>query len=250
MMSAESVRDEATYPPLDVLKPVADDLWIVDSGPLRIFGIGLPLRMTVIRLPGGDLLLHSPTQFTEGLKRELGAVGRIRHLIAPDVAHWTFLKAWQRACPDAITWAAPGLRERGQVRRSGVRLDRDLTDEAPPEWAGEIEQAVVRGLGFTEVDFLHKATRTLVMTDLIINLELQKLPVLARPALRLARMVAPDGEAAPYLRLIVGLKRNEASLAMSRLLSRHPERVIFAHGSWFERDGEAAARRSLRWLLP
>lgn len=249
-MSADPSRDTATYPPLDVLKPVADGIWIVDSGPLHILGIDLPLRMTVIRLASGDLLLHSPTRCTEALRRELDAVGRIRHLIAPDVAHWTFLKAWQQACPDAVTWAAPGLRERSQVRKSGVKLDHDLTDQAPPEWEGEIEQAVVRGVGFAEVDFLHKATRTLVLTDLIVNLEPQKLRPLARPALRLTRMVAPHGEAAPYLRLVVSLKRDEAALAISRLLSRHPERVIFAHGTWFDHDGEAAARRSLRWLLP
>ena len=250
MMSAEPHRDDGTYPPLDVLKPVADGAWIVDSGPLRVLGIPLPLRMTVIRLGSGELMLHSPTRLTESLKREIDAVGRVKHLIAPDVAHWMYLQAWQRACPDATTWAAPGLRERAQVRRSGVRLDHDLTDAAPPEWAGEVEQALVRGLGFAEVDFLHRPTRTLVVTDLIVNLEAQKLPALARPAIRLARMVAPDGEAAPYVRLIVRLRRNEAALAVSRLLSRNPRRVIFAHGRWFDRDGEAAARRSLRWLLP
>jgi len=39
--------DDITYPPLDVPKPVADGIWIVDSGPLRVFGVlGLPIRMT------------------------------------------------------------------------------------------------------------------------------------------------------------------------------------------------------------
>ena len=28
--------DDITYPPLDVPKPVADGIWIVDSGPLRV----------------------------------------------------------------------------------------------------------------------------------------------------------------------------------------------------------------------
>jgi hypothetical protein len=249
-MSAEPSRDKAIYPPLDVLKPVADGIWIVDSGPLHILGIGLPLRMTVIRLSGGDLLLHSPTRCTEALRREIEAVGRIRHLIAPDIAHWMFVKPWQDALPDAVTWAAPGLRERRQVRKAGIRIDHDLTDTAPAAWTGEIEQAVVRGVGFAEVDFLHKPTRTLVLTDLIENLDPDALPVLVRPLLRMMGMLAPGGRAAPIVRFAVGLKRNEAALAVSRLLSRHPERVIFAHGTWFDRDGEAKARRALRWLLP
>ena len=251
MTDSASAQDRAAYPPLDTLKPVADGIWIVDSAPIRIPGLALPIRMTVIRLAGGDLLLHSPTRFSGDLKRELDQLGRVRHLVAPDIAHWTFLKAWQRECPDATTWAAPGLRERRQVRRSGVRLDRDLDDTPPPEWADEIEQAVVRGgAGFAEVDLFHRPTRTLVLTDLAMNLEPHKVPAPARPALRLAGMLAPDGMPPPYLRLVVKGRRNEAALALSRLLARHPERVIFTHGRWFDRDGEAALRRSLRWLLP
>ena len=42
--------NDVTYPPLDVLKPVAKDLWIVDSGPQEAMGLTLPVRMTVIRL--------------------------------------------------------------------------------------------------------------------------------------------------------------------------------------------------------
>jgi hypothetical protein len=28
-----------------------------------------------------------------------------------------------------------------------------------------------------------------------------------------------------------------------------PERVIFSHGRWFERDGTAALKRALSWLV-
>ena len=52
--------EKVTYPPLDVLKRVADNIWIVDSGPLRALGMPLPIRMTVIKLRDGGLLLHSP----------------------------------------------------------------------------------------------------------------------------------------------------------------------------------------------
>jgi glyoxylase-like metal-dependent hydrolase (beta-lactamase superfamily II) len=51
------------------------------------------------------------------------------------------------------------------------------------------------------------------------------------------------------LRGIVKLDRTEAARSASRLLKLQPDRVIFAHGRWFERDGTAALRRSLRWLL-
>jgi hypothetical protein len=40
---------DPTYPPLDTLKPVAPDVWIVD-GPLIRFGVQFPTRMTIIRI--------------------------------------------------------------------------------------------------------------------------------------------------------------------------------------------------------
>ena len=59
---ANPSSEMVTYPPLDVMKPVADGVWIVDSGPLRVLGMPLPVRMTVVRLASGDLWLHSPTR--------------------------------------------------------------------------------------------------------------------------------------------------------------------------------------------
>ena len=241
--------EQVGYPPVDTPKPVAGDVFVVDSlmpGPL---GSALPVRMTVIRLPGGDLVLHSPTRFSYPLKLQLEALGRIRHLVAPNVAHWMFLLDWQRACPDAVTWAAPGLRERGPVRRSGVRLDNDLGDVPPPEWDGITLVTVPGGLGFLEVALFHGPSRTLVLTDLVLNLEAQKLPAAIRPLARLLGVVAPDGMPAAYLRAVIKLRRASAARAAQRLLDLRPERVVFAHGAWFEQDATAALRRSLRWLL-
>ncbi|WP_043357475.1 DUF4336 domain-containing protein [Methylobacterium sp. B1] len=240
---------EATYPPLDVLKPVADGVWIVDSGPLRVLGIPLPVRMTVVRLGDGGLWLHSPTRFDPHLYREIAALGPIRHLVAPNIAHWTFLKAWQAHCPEALTWAAPNLRQRRPVRRAGLRIDRVLGDDAPSDWAADLRQIVVPGgFGFREVAFVHGASRTLILTDLVLNLEPEKMPALLRPFLRLARMTRPHGQPPPYLRLVIKLRRHDAARAASDLLTLAPERVIFAHGLWFAGDGAARLRHALRWL--
>lgn len=240
----------ATYPPLDTLKPIAPDVWIIDSGPLRILGMPLPVRMTVVRLSNGDVWLHSPTRFDEALFREIEALGPIRHLVAPNVAHWTFLLDWQKRRPASVTWAAPNLSKRSQVRRSGLRIDRTLADEAPAEWASDLQQVVVPGgLGFREVAFFHRPTSTLVLTDLVLNLEPEKVPALMRPLLRLAGMTAPNGQPPPYLRLVIKMRRREAAEVATRLLNLKPERVVFAHGKWFERDAATALRRSLRWLV-
>ena len=238
------------YPPFGAPKPVAPDLWVVDAEPMRIMGAAVPVRMTVARLSDGGLWLHSPTRFSPALLRELEALGPVRHLVAPNVAHWTFLKGWQRACPQATTWAAPNLRRRLQLRLSRVRLDRDLEDAPPAEWAGEIDQAVVPGgLGFREVAFGHRAGRTAILTDLVLNLEDERVPAPTRAYARATGTRAPRGSTPRYLRAAIRLRRRDAAAAVERILAWEPERVLFAHGRPFEENGAERLRRAMAWLL-
>lgn len=241
---------EVTYPPLDVLKPVADGVWIVDSGPMKAAGlIPIPIRATVIRLPGGEMLIHSPSRLTPDLRRQIEEIGPIRHLVAPNIAHWTFLKDWQQQAPDAVTWAAPGLRKRAQVKKSGVRLDRDLGDDTAPGWPSDLEQIGVPGAaGFCEIALHYRPSRTLILTDLVLNLEREKLPLPLRPFAAAAGILAPDGRAPAYLRAAVKLGGKPAQEAGRRLVALRPDRVIFAHGQWFDRDAADRLQRSLRWL--
>src|SRR5690349_12115477 len=101
-MQAGTPQDQAAYPPLDTLKPVAPDIWIVDGAPIHPGGVPMPVRMTVIRLASGDLFLHSPIRHSPELQTEISRLGPIRHLVAPSFGHWMFLKAWQDANPKAI----------------------------------------------------------------------------------------------------------------------------------------------------
>lgn len=237
----------STYPPLNSLKAVADNLWIVDSGPIRPGGIPLPIRMTVIRLNNGDLLLHSPSEASDALVGELQALGTVRHLVAPNIAHWTFLKDWQARFPDATTWAARGLRDRAQVRASGLRLDRDLAEQAPPEWSAEIEQGLIRGAGYAEIYLFHRPSRTLVLTDVVQHLHSDELPARTRAFVLLSG--ANAGTTPRYLRAILRLRHRNAARAFQAMLALEPERVVFAHGAWFERDGTRRLRQALDWLV-
>lgn len=83
-------HDCQTYPPLNTLKPVTDDVWIVD-GPLIAFGppllrLQFPTRMTIIRL-GRQLFVHSPTILTPELKAEVDAIGVPGWIIGPNRLH-------------------------------------------------------------------------------------------------------------------------------------------------------------------
>ena len=242
---AHAGAPEMSYLPLDVPKRLARDVWIVDSA----LGPGLPVRMTAIRLQNGSLLLHSPTRFSPGLRQALEGIGPICYLVAPNVVHWMFVKAWQDAVPAAVTLAAPGLRERGPVRRAGLRIDQELRERAPEAWAGEIEQVVVPGGGgFTEVAMFHRPSSTLLMTDLMQNFEPGKLPWMLRPIARLLGNVAPLSRAPAHLRAVVLWQRRRAREAARRIVAWAPERILVTHGRPIERDAAARLRRSLAWL--
>jgi hypothetical protein len=244
----QAARTRATYPPLDVLKAVADGVWIVDSGPMSAMGLKLPVRMTIFQLKNGDLLLHSPTPYSAELAKAVEAFGRVRHLVAPNIAHWTFLADWQRAYPDATTWAAPGLRDRAQVRASDVRFDAELGGTAPVEWADTLDQGVIAGAaGFNEVWFFHRQTRTLVLVDLIENLQPEKLPPITR--LLMQASAATRGTTARYLRVPVRFGGSRAKQAIQDMVALKPDRVIFAHGRTFESDGAARLKQAFEWLI-
>ena len=248
-LAGQGRADLVTYPPLDTPKPVAEGVWVVDSVfpglPGQVFGV----RMTVLRLGSDDLVLHSPTRVTVGLQAALERLGRVRHLVAPNLAHLSFIADWKRAYPNATLWAAPGVESRGKVRRGTICIDRELRS-TPVEWRDEIEVVLVPGsAGFTEAALFHRPTGTLVLTDLVINLEPAKVPGLVRPLVRLFGSLAPNGMPPPYLRFVLRAGRRPFVQAARRLVDLKPDRVIFAHGRWFEHDATAALRRSLRWVL-
>lgn len=231
------------------LTPVAADLWIVDAEPLHAGGLCIPLRMTIVRLPDGSLWLHSPTQFSPELKAELDALGPIRHLIAPSLRHWMFLPDWARACPEALVWATPGLGDRREVQRAQLRIDRVLEEDSPPEWAEAIEQIIVRAPPYAEVAFFHKPTRSMLLTDLILNIDAHDEPKLGRALLRATHAAAPNGSVPSHLRMLLRGNRNEALQTATRLVSLQPDRVIFTHGEWFRSQGAQRLRAAFDWLL-
>src|SRR5262249_12431971 len=168
------------YEPINVYKPIAPDIGIAD-GPfeyLTVGGVKMPLpfttRMTVVRLSNGDLFLHSPIKFDGRLANELLGLGAVRHLVSPNQFHYAHIGEWAKAFPNAVSWASPRVRNRARARHVDVDFTRDLDASPPEDWGREIDQTVFPGGYFKEFIFFHKASETLILTDTIINLELDK----------------------------------------------------------------------------
>lgn len=238
------------YEPLDTLKPVADDIWIVDGPPPVGGGCRFPTRATVVRLTDGGLWVQSPTRLTQGLQAELAALGPVAHLVAPNPFHIAHLADWATAYPEATIWAAPGTLARAAKSGAVLPEARDLQGRrAETCWAREMDQIIPRGhRWFQEAVFHHKASGTLIMTDLVQALDTAKLPAKCRPAVWLSGVDDTDGKMP--LRLRLGF-RDTAALAedIETMIGWAPRRLILSHGRWYERGAVAELERAFRRVL-
>lgn len=102
------------YTPLNTLKQVAPEIWVVDGPEIRFgipgFKLAHPTRMTVVRLPRGGLWLHWPTPPTTPLVHSLEQIGPVEHLIAPNNFDYWWIADWEAQFPSAAAWGPPGFR--------------------------------------------------------------------------------------------------------------------------------------------
>ncbi|MHA1544945.1 MAG: DUF4336 domain-containing protein [Alphaproteobacteria bacterium] len=240
--------DVEPYEPINSFKPIAENIWIVD-GPLISFkGVPFPTRMTVIKLADGSLFVHSPTDPTPELRAQINDLGPVSHLISPNKIHYWWIDAWATHYRQAKKWAAPGSRP--AAARQGWEFDGDLGHRPEPQWSDEIDQLIVEGGRFMdEVVFFHKASRTLILTDLIENFELSKVrsPIM-RCLLKFAGNVDPDGKMPIDLRLSYCGRHPAIREGIQRMIAWAPERIILAHGRNYEIDATGELYRAFRWV--
>lgn len=241
------------YEPINILKWVGEDIWLVD-GPIvqmSMYGAKLPFptRMTIVRLSNGELWCHSPTELTPELKAQIDSLGPVRHLISPNKIHYAHIGAWARAYPDAIAWASPGVRDRVAQQKIEVSFNADLDNKPPLHWVEDLDQLIFRGSRFMdEVVFFHRKSATLILTDLIENFELDKVGKWLGCLMKLVGIADPDGKTALDLRMTFWRQKEQSRSCLKRMLQWNPEKVILAHGRWYENNGAAELRRAFRWL--
>ena len=236
------------YSPIQILKNVDDHIWIVDGALISFKGVPFPTRMTVVRLESGELFIHSPIELGDKLKHEIDRLGTVKHLISPNRIHYWWINQWAKAYPDAIKWASPGSQK--PASKQGWCFDHDLADTPGKAWSNEIDQLIVRGSRLLEeVVFFHKQSKTLILADLIENFESNKVQSrFLRLMIKLAGNLDPDGKLPIDLRL--GYIGRHAALraGVNTMLSWNPEKIILAHGRWYESNGVNELKRAFRWV--
>lgn len=213
-----------------VLRSLAPNLWVAER-PLKLVVGDVGTRMTVVRLAGGGLFLHSPVRLDAETRGALEGIGPVRAVVAPSKVHHFFVGDYVTAYPEARICGAPGL----AAKRKDLRFDAVLSDAAPGDWHGEIEQHLFGGAtALNEVVFFHAATRTLLLTDLAFNVAADK----AAGARLFYWVVGAAGRFGPHRLVRFTIRdRRAARASVDRILRWDFDRVIVTHGDVLESGG-------------
>jgi hypothetical protein len=232
-----------------ILEELGPDLWVADGGVVSFFGFDYPTRMVVVRLEGGGLWLWSPIAPNPELEAEVRALGPVRHLVSPNKLHHLFLAAWRDRFPEAKLWGtASTIAKLGNLGFSGT-----LTDDPPPDWAGQIDQYHFTNSRFLdEMTFFHRKSRTAIIADLSQPFSRAFLkrhwPWWLRAIAKMARMV--EGWGYPPVELRFSFRHRASARAKVRaLIEEGPEHVVVAHGEIVRSGGADFLRRAFSWLL-
>jgi hypothetical protein len=226
------------------LREFTQGIHLVESA-VRFYGVRVQTRMTVVRLSDSRLFLHSPVALdAAAIRSDLDRLGEVAFIASPNKIHHLSIGEYIDAYPEAKAFASPGLPE----RRPDLAFDGVLGDRPDPAWAADLDQAEVRGnIFFSEIVFLHRASRTLLVADLVENFDRQTASVFGRTLARLFG-VGSEPVASPEHRLYT-TDAAAAAESLERIQSWDFERIVLSHGTLIESGGHAVMEAVAGQLL-
>ncbi|HEY0490082.1 MAG TPA: DUF4336 domain-containing protein [Telluria sp.] len=221
-----------------MLQAIAPNLWHLQHG-FSTLGIGITSRMTVVRFGDGRLWLHSPVPLSVPVREQLASLGEVAFIVAPNKVHHLFAGDAAKAFPAAALFGAPGLAQ----KRPGLRKLRTLAPTVEPEWSAELDQVFADGFPFAnETVFYHKASRTVIMTDLC---QWWTAPNLNFGARLYARATGVRAQLEVPRSIRAAVRDPKAFAASARSILAWPfERVIVAHDAILDTNAHAAVEHA------
>ncbi len=220
-------------------------LWTLDGDDVRMFGVvPFKTRMTLVRLESGGLWLHSPVRPTAERRRAVERLGPVAHLVAPNLIHSLGIEPWRALHPSAKVWASPAFNR----RHPDIVVDSVLTNDVETPWRDEIDHCVVEGHSvLDEVVFLHRPSKTLIVTDVIQKHAAAGESWFWRGVKRIAGILGRGGGVPLDIRFSV---RDKAALRRSidRILGWDFDNLVIAHGHCLQGGAKDDVRRAFDWI--
>lgn len=217
-------------------------LWTFHQ-PLSVMGAEIGTRMTVVRLQDGQLLVHSPIRLTTELRARIDALGRVGHVLAPNRDHYLFVRDFENGYPDAVLYAAPGVPEQLPDVRFDVVLAHPQTVNV---WNDTVPQLYFRSSPrLQEVVLFHRASRTLITSDLAFNIQHSE-GLVSQVMLRLNDSYKSFGPSRVCRSHITDPAMARADV--DAILEVGAGRMIMGHGEIVLSGATDQLRRGYRWL--
>jgi hypothetical protein len=223
------------------LHPVAPDVWQVGDLLALPGRVRLPVNATIVRLPDGSLVVHSPVAFDDATAAAIDALGPVRHLVAPNRLHHLYVGPALARWPAALLHLAPGL----AAKRPDLAAARHVEIGSGAPFAGALDAVVVGGAPMMgETVHFHRASGTLLCADLVFRITRPaNLPTRA-----LLAIVGAGGGRLAQSRVwrFAARDRGATRAAADQILAWPIERVAVAHGEPYTApDARAALARAL-----
>jgi len=225
-----------------MLESHSQGLYTVDHS-LRVQGAEFGTRTTVIRLSSGNVLLIAPGPLSAADLASVRDLGDVAAVVAPNRFHFLFVAQTLESFPQAALFTAPGLAEKAPA----LPASEVLQDSAPALWKDSLDQHHVEASGFVnEVVFFHRASRSLILTDLAFNFtdSPNAWTTLVRLAFGVHQRFAPSR----LIRFLLRRDRRRLQASAERILSWDFERIVLTHGNIVHRDGRARLATMLQAL--
>lgn len=218
------------------LRQLAPEIWLAQY-PQRLLGIEIGRNVTVMRLSDRRLVIHSTAPFTAEHIMAIRELGEPAWLLDATLFHDTFAK---RGC--AAFARIPYLAPRGFREIAGVTTQ--PLDAPPPEWSGELDVLRIERVPQTrEHVFFHRASRTLIVADLLFHFPADLrgwARMFVRHVMRLPRLIGMSA----FFRLTIK-DRSAFVESVKRILDWDFDRIVVGHGEPISRDAKAVLRDAL-----
>jgi hypothetical protein len=224
--------DKWTVLPHQPIEIIDNDILGVE-GPLGKF----PRRMTIVRLNGQRLIIHSGIALDEAGMARVERFGKPSFYIVPSALHRMDVKPWKQRYPDIKIVCPPGARSKVEEL---VKVDTVAPDFGDPA----VHYTVVDGTAQREGALIVKGSQgtTLVLNDLIFNV--RKQPGVIGLLFHVVGVTGPEAKMPKLVMRKLVHDKSALRIQLERWANLGDlQRIILSHGAIIEADPGGTLRR-------
>jgi hypothetical protein len=226
----------------EVLNQISDNLWELER-PMKAPCLRVGHRMTVARLASGALWVHSPVEFDPAIAQALAEIGTVAYFVAPSTFHDLYWPDWFSHYPFATFYCAPGVKD----EHPDLPFHTILSETIAEPWESDLPKLAIRGMPkLNEFAFLHRPSRTLILTDLLFNFDAGQQNLVGKLFLQLNGIYGAAGCSRIFRRFIKD--QNAFQQSIEEIMRWDFDRVIVGHGTIIDQDARAVVGNAMRWL--